>query len=125
MGPDGKPRWTLTGLQGPSDAQVLANQHVLVAEQGRVTERDLSGNVLWKLEGIQPLSVQRLANGNTFIPCNGLLVEVDRAGKDILRVPVRQGSSRPADCLTGGSSPSTSEVSSSWTRPDERSSEFQ
>ena len=88
LGPDGKPRWTLTGLQGPSDAQVLANHHVLVAEQGRVTERDLSGNVLWKLEGIQPLSVQRLANGNTFIPCNNLLVEVDRAGKDILRVPV-------------------------------------
>jgi hypothetical protein len=88
LGPDGKPRWTLTGLQDPSDAQVLANHHVLVAEQGRVTERDLSGNVLWKLEGIQPLGVQRLANGNTFIPCNGMLVEVDRAGKDILRVPV-------------------------------------
>jgi HEAT repeat protein len=88
LGPDGKPRWTLTGLQSPSDAQVLANQHILVAEQGRVTERDLRGNVLWKLEGIQPVAVQRLANGNTFIPCNGLLVEVDRAGKDILRVPV-------------------------------------
>jgi hypothetical protein len=88
LGPDGKPRWTLTGLQRPSDAQVLRNQHVLVAEQGRVTERDLQDNVLWKLEGIQPLSVQRLANGNTFITCNGLLVEVDRAGKDILRVRV-------------------------------------
>jgi hypothetical protein len=88
LNPDGKPRWTLTGLQGPVDAQVLANQHVLVAEQGRVTERDLSGKVFWKLEGIQPLSVQRLANGNTFIACGNLLVEVDRAGKDILRVPV-------------------------------------
>jgi hypothetical protein len=88
LGPDGKPRWTLTGLRGPSDAQVLANHHVLVAEQGRVTERDLSGNVMWKLEGIQPLAVQRLANGNTFIPCVNQLVEVDRAGKDILRVPV-------------------------------------
>jgi HEAT repeat protein len=88
LGPDGKPRWTLTGLQGPNDAQVLRNQHILIAEQGRVTERDLSGNVLWKLEGIQPLGVQRLANGNTFIPCNGLLVEVDRAGNEILRVPV-------------------------------------
>jgi HEAT repeat protein len=89
LGPDGKPRWTLTGLQGPSDAQVLKNNHILVAEQGRVTERDQSGNVLWKLEGIQqPLSVQRLANGNTFIACRGLLVEVDRAGNDVLRVPV-------------------------------------
>ncbi len=90
LGPDGKPRWTLTGLQGPSDAQVLANNHVLVAEQGRVTERDLRGKVLWKVEGIQPVAVQRLANGNTFIPCSNLLVEVDRAGKDILRVPVRE-----------------------------------
>jgi hypothetical protein len=89
LGPDGKPRWTLTGLQNPSDAQVLKNNHILVAEQGRVTERDLSGNVLWKLDRIQqPLSVQRLANGNTFIPCRDLLVEVDRAGKDVLRVPV-------------------------------------
>jgi hypothetical protein len=88
LGSDGKPRWTLSGLQGPTDAQVLVNQHVLVAEQGRVTERDLSGNVLWKVEGIQPISVQRLANGNTFIPCVGLLIEVDRAGKNVLRVPV-------------------------------------
>jgi HEAT repeat protein len=90
LGPDGKPRWTLTGLQGPTDAQMLANQHVLVAEQGRVTERDLSGNVLWKVEGIQPISVQRLANGNTFIPCFGLLLEVDRAGNDVLRLPMRR-----------------------------------
>ena len=88
LGPEGKPRWTLTGLQNPTDAQVLANQHVLVAEQARVTEREMSGNVLWKVEGIQPVSVQRLANGNTFIPCVGLLLEVDRAGKEVLRMPM-------------------------------------
>jgi HEAT repeat protein len=88
LGTDGKPRWTLTGLQNPVDAQVLANQHVLVAEQGRVTERDLRGTILWKVEGIQPVAVQRLPNGHTFIPCNGLLLEVDRAGKDVLRVQV-------------------------------------
>ncbi len=88
LGPEGKPRWTLTGLQNPSDAQVLANQHVLVAEQNRVTEREMTGNVLWKIEGIQPVSVQRLANGNTFIPCNGLLLEVDRAGTEVMRLPM-------------------------------------
>jgi hypothetical protein len=65
---------------------VLANQHVLVAEQGRVTERDLRGTILWKVEGIQPVAVQRLPNGHTFIPCDGLLLEVDRAGKNVLRV---------------------------------------
>jgi hypothetical protein len=89
LGTNGKPRWTLTGLQNPIDAQVLANQHVLVAEQGRVTERDLRGKVLWKIEGIQPIGVQRLQNGHTFIPCNNLLLEVDRAGKDVLRVQVQ------------------------------------
>jgi hypothetical protein len=89
LGPDGKPRWTLTGLQVPFDAHVLKNIRILVAEQGRVTERDFSGNVLWKMDRIQqPLSVQRLANGNTFIPCTGLLVEVDREGNDVMRVPV-------------------------------------
>ncbi len=45
--------------------------------------------MLWKLEGInQPLSVQRLANGHTFVACRGQLVEVDRAGNDVLRLPV-------------------------------------
>jgi hypothetical protein len=89
LGPDGKERWALTGLQGPSDAQVLANRHVLVAEANRVTERDLRGTVLWKLEGItMPVGIQRLPNGNTFIPCNDLLIEVDRRGKEVLRAMV-------------------------------------
>jgi hypothetical protein len=91
LGPDGKERWALTGLQGPSDAQVLANQHVLVAEANRVTERDLRGTVLWKLEGIAPVSVLRLPNGNTFIPCNDVLIEVNRSGKEVLRATVEGG----------------------------------
>jgi hypothetical protein len=70
---------------------VLANQHVLVAEQNRVTERDLRGQVLWQKEAPQPVGVQRLANGHTFIPCAGLLLEVDRAGKEVLRAPVEGG----------------------------------
>jgi hypothetical protein len=88
LGPDGKQRWALTGLEGPLDAQVLANQHILVAESNRVSERDLGGTVLWKLEGISPVSVQRLPNGNTFIPCNDQLIEVDRRGKEVFRVMV-------------------------------------
>jgi HEAT repeat protein len=88
LGPDGKPRWVLTGLETPLDAVVLANHHVLVAEQNRVTERDLRGKILWQKEVARPLSVQRLANGNTFMACENLLLEIDRAGKDVLRVPV-------------------------------------
>src|SRR5262249_24836551 len=89
MGPDGKQCWALTGLQGPSDAQVLANRHVLVAEVNRVTERDLRGTVLWKREGIAPVGVQRLPNGNTFIPCNDQVIEVDRSGREVFRAAVQ------------------------------------
>src|SRR5262249_11766425 len=70
---------------------VLANQHILVAEANRVTERDSRGTVLWKLEGIAPNSVQRLPNGNTFIQCQDMLIEVDRRGKEVLRAMVGQG----------------------------------
>ena len=56
--------------------------------RNRVTERDLGGKVLWKLEGIAPVGIQRLPSGNTFIPCNGQIIEVDRAGKEVLRAPV-------------------------------------
>jgi HEAT repeat protein len=86
LGPDGKQRWALTGLQFPLDAQVLANQHVLVAELNRVTERDLRGKILWQKEVPQPLCLQRLANGNTLIASDNLLLEIDRRGKEVLRV---------------------------------------
>jgi HEAT repeat protein len=88
LGPDGKQRWALTGLQAPLDAVVLANQHVLVAEQNRVTERDLRGKVLWQKDVPQPACLQRLANGNTFIACANLLLELDRTGKEVLRATV-------------------------------------
>ncbi len=88
LGPDGKTRWALTGLQGPTDAQVLANERVLIAEANGVTERDLVGKVLWKLDGIQPVGIQRLRSGNTFIPCYNQIIEVDRAGKEVLRAMV-------------------------------------
>jgi HEAT repeat protein len=91
LGPDGKQRWALTGLEAPLDAVVLANRHVLVAEQNRVSERDLRGKAVWKKEVARPLSVQRLPHGHTFIACESLFLEIDRAGKEVLRVPLPGG----------------------------------
>ena len=122
LGPDGKRRWALTGLQGPSDAQVLANQHILVAETNRVTERDLRGTVLWKLEGIAPVSVQRLPNGNTFIPCNDLLIEVDRRGKEVLRAMVGRDLRGATAARWPHHRLRPEAKSSNWTRPGKRSS---
>jgi HEAT repeat protein len=91
LGRDGKPRWSLTGLTVPRDAQVLPGQRVLVVEQNRVTERDLRGKVLWQKQIQQPLSVQRLRNGNSFITCPTQLIEMDRAGKEVQKVMLNRG----------------------------------
>src|SRR5262249_37867373 len=91
LGRDGKPHWTLTGLSRPRDAQVLPGQRVLVAELNRVTVRDLRGKILWEKEIQQPLSVQRLRNGNIFITCPTQLVEVARSGKDVQKVMLSRG----------------------------------
>ncbi len=84
------PRWEIDNLASPVDACLLPGNRLLVAEAGAdlVTERDFKGNVLWhaNLPGT-PVSVQRLANGNTFIGlASGVLMEVDRAGKTVVNV---------------------------------------
>jgi HEAT repeat protein len=96
LGADGKPRWTLNNLAGPQDVEVLPGDRVLVAEYNaqRVTERNLKGDILWQKQVPSwPVGVQRLPNGNTFITCRNLLVEVDRRGREVFT------HSRPANDL--------------------------
>jgi HEAT repeat protein len=89
LGRDGKQRWRIDGLQYAIDAQVLPGNRVLIAEHhgARVTERDFKGNIIWQKQGLrgQPLSAQRLRNGNTFIALQNELIEVDRNGNELLR----------------------------------------
>ncbi len=87
----GKVRWEISGpnlLQGPVSAQVLPGDRVLIAEHNmnRVTERDLKGKVLWEHQINQPKSVQRLPNGNTFMVGQGQILELDKAGKEVLNI---------------------------------------
>lgn len=85
IGRDGKPRWQLTSLQGPTDAQVLPNGRVLVAESqaGRVSERSLKNEIVWEKRINWPIGCQRLPNGNTFIVTRNQLLEVDRSGREV------------------------------------------
>jgi HEAT repeat protein len=88
-GPDGKVRWKLDqaqGIMGPMDAQMLPGGRVLIAEyQGqRVTERDLQGKVHWsKQVQANPITCQRLPNGNTFIATHQNVLEVTRDGREV------------------------------------------
>jgi YD repeat-containing protein len=86
FGPDGKPGWHVDGFLGPVDAHLLANGHVLVAENhgSRVTERDRAGKVVWqKRTEALPASCQRLPNGNTFIAVYNQLLVVAPDGKEL------------------------------------------
>jgi len=79
FGRDGRVRWSIEGLSGPMDAQVLPNGNILVAENSanRVVEYDLQKRVVWEHRlPANPISCQRLANGNTFIGCYNTVLEV-------------------------------------------------
>jgi hypothetical protein len=90
LGRDGKVRWQVEGLQYPVDAWVVGGNRVLVGEYNgmKVTERDLTGKVVWEKANLpgRVVNVQRLANGNTFIAVQNALLEVDRSGKEVFAV---------------------------------------
>ncbi|HTU19217.1 MAG TPA: HEAT repeat domain-containing protein [Gemmataceae bacterium] len=83
----GKERWAIEGVQFPVDAWVVPGNRVLIAEYNgnKVTERDFKGRILWTKEGLpsQPVNVQRLLSGNTFIATSTHILEVDRTGKEV------------------------------------------
>ncbi|MHB1426159.1 MAG: HEAT repeat domain-containing protein [Gemmataceae bacterium] len=82
---NGKERWSIPGVMFPVDACVVPGNRVLIAEWSgnRVSERDLQGKILWSRNVANPVNVQRLPNGNTFIATNNSILELDRAGKDV------------------------------------------
>ena len=95
IGRDGKIRWKIEKLRYPVDAFMLPGDRVLITEWdgNRVTEYDTRGTVYWKKDGLvgRATNAQRLPNGNTFISTTNEFLEVDRAGKDVYRVPVPLG----------------------------------
>jgi HEAT repeat protein len=89
--PAGKTRWEIQNLQNPLDAQVVGPDRVLIVEYGfnKLTERDFKGNVKWEKQVVQPIGCERLRNGNTFIVCRNLLLEVNRQGREVVNIPRR------------------------------------
>jgi hypothetical protein len=94
-GKDGKMTWEIAkDLGGPVDACVLPGGRVLICEyhSSRVTERDHDGKVLWThTTNGNPVSCQRLANGNTLIASGGEVVEVTRDHKVVQRIAATNG----------------------------------
>ena len=81
--PDGRQRWQITDLGGPSDARLLPGGRVLIAERNAnvVSERDTTGKVLWR-QAIPggAIAADRLPNGNTLVAENNAVREFDRHG---------------------------------------------
>src|SRR5262249_9173694 len=79
-----KERWRIEGLMYPLSAEVVEEGRVLIAEYrgGRVTERNLKGEVLRKFPVSWPLAAQRLENGHTFIATRDQFLELDKNAKE-------------------------------------------
>jgi HEAT repeat protein len=93
-GPGGKSRWELTPLEGPNDVQLLPRGRLLIAERNanRVTERDYEGKILWQHHAPgNPVSCQRLPNGNTLVATFRELYEVTSDQKKVLSYTNRAG----------------------------------
>jgi hypothetical protein len=87
--PDGKVRWEITNVQFPTDAIVVANNRVIVAEQNtnKVSERDVvTGKEIWGETFNQPINLHRLATGNIVVVGRHQLVEWDRNRKAVATV---------------------------------------
>ncbi len=82
-------RWKMDVPSYPVDAEVVGHDRLLVTEfQGmKVSERDFKGNVKWEraVNG-NPLSAQRLPNGNTFVVMQNRLAEYDRKGTEVYQM---------------------------------------
>jgi HEAT repeat protein len=89
---NGKICWQIGKLMGPQEARFLPGGHLLIAEQNanRVTERDLTGKVIWEYPVPMAFQCQRLANGHTFMAGRNILLELDRSGKEVFSLRRQQ-----------------------------------
>jgi outer membrane protein assembly factor BamB len=79
-------RWKFDAGTQAVDAQVVGENRVMLAEYQtrRITERDFKGEIKWEkqLDG-NPISVQKLPNGNIFVVKNNGLAEYNRKGEEV------------------------------------------
>jgi HEAT repeat protein len=89
VGKDGKKRWSFEGLTyNTFDVQILRGERLLLAEYNasKVTERDFKGKVLWELSFPNPISVERLRNGNTLVAGRNVIAEYDKNKKEVFKI---------------------------------------
>lgn len=95
IGPDGKPRWQISDLNYPIDAQIVGPNRVLITEyrSRQVTERTFKGEIVWrKALPSPPGGARRLPNGHTLINLRQQLIEVDRSGRQVAACRCQVGS---------------------------------
>jgi HEAT repeat protein len=85
----GAKRFNFGGVMGAMDAQTLPNGRILVAENNanRITERDTKGDIKWTYQcPVNPITVQRLPNGNTFIGSYNMVMEIRPDKTEVYRI---------------------------------------
>jgi outer membrane protein assembly factor BamB len=98
-------KWKLMGLRMPFDAVVVDENRVLVAEhqEGVVSERDIkTGNVVWRVNVLNPNGVQRLPNGHTLVSSRAQVIEYDAEHKPVATIARMQQDITYAQKTRGG-----------------------
>ena len=88
MGSSGKPTWQVALDDAVTDAHLLPNGHLLLAEQdnSRIHERTINGKTIWEFHapGTEDfMGCQRLPNGNTFMVSDENIMEVTPSGAQV------------------------------------------
>jgi hypothetical protein len=86
----GQVRWQMATLRNPVDAQVLGPDRVLISESvtRQVTVRNFKGEIFWVYEAPGILvSARRLRNGQTVVVTRDDVIDLDRDGKEVSRIP--------------------------------------
>jgi hypothetical protein len=82
LGPNLKPRATLTNLMQPMDAVLLPGDRIAVAEQNnsRVTIRNFANEIVTTIQDNQPIGLQHLESGKLFVSNRNGAAEFDLDG---------------------------------------------
>ncbi len=86
LGTDLKPKWTITGVNNPTDMKLAPNGNVWVVESNNnlLTERTKTGTIVTRRNvAQQPLNMDLLPDGGMVVICRNNIFEFDKDGKQI------------------------------------------
>lgn len=90
VNPAGQVIWEIKNIQQPTDAIIVGDDRVIVAEyspngNGMVGMRDFRGNLIWSKPAAQPVGLQALPSGGVLVVQRNLISEYDGKQNEVFQ----------------------------------------